>query len=172
MRRSLYKLTRWLHDARRGIQVAKGARIHPKATLSTYGGGTISIGRSSIHLGTLIATYGGDIRIGDGSAINPYCVIYGHGGLKIGNEVRIAAQTVIVPANHTFSDHSMPIGKQPIEAKGIVIEDDVWIGAGVKILDGVVIASGCVVGAGSVVTRSLERNGVYVGVPARRICSR
>jgi acetyltransferase-like isoleucine patch superfamily enzyme len=140
--------------------------------LSTHAGGTLSIGKASIHMGAYIATYGGDIKIGDGSAINPYCVLYGHGGLTIGNEVRIATHSIIVPANHTFSDPSLPIGRQPIDAKGIVIEDNVWIGAGVKILDGVVIASGCVVGAGSVVTRSLDPNGVYVGVPARRISSR
>jgi acetyltransferase-like isoleucine patch superfamily enzyme len=112
------------------------------------------------------------VSIGDGSSVNPYCVLYGHGGLTIGEEVRIAAHSVVVPSNHTFSDRSVPIGRQPIVARGIRIEDDVWIGAGVKILDGVVIGTGCVVGAGSVVTRSLEPNGVYVGIPARRIRSR
>ena len=37
------------------------------------------------------------------------------------------------------------------------------------ILGGVTIAPGCVIGAGAVVTRSTERDGVYVGVPARRV---
>lgn len=45
--------------------------------------------------------------------------------------------------------------------------DDVWIGAGVKILDGVKIGKGCVIGANSVVTHSLKPFGIYVGVPAK-----
>lgn len=59
-----------------------------------------------------------------------------------------------------------------MSCKGIVIEDDVWIGAGVKILDGVTIAKGCVIGANAVVTRSTEAYGIYVGVPAQKIKSR
>jgi acetyltransferase-like isoleucine patch superfamily enzyme len=172
MTRTIYRLTRLLHNCRHNIHIARGARIHPKATLSTEAGGSIRVGRASIHLGAYIATHGGDVIIGDGSSVNPYCVLYGHGGLTIGQEVRIATHSVVVSSNHTFGDHSVPIGRQPLSAKGIRIEDDVWIGAGVKILDGVVIGSGCVVGAGSVVTRSLEPNGIYVGAPARRIRSR
>ena len=56
-----------------------------------------------------------------------------------------------------------------MSCKGIVIEDDVWIGSGVKILDGVVIGKGCVIGANAVVTKSTESYGVYVGVPAHKI---
>jgi acetyltransferase-like isoleucine patch superfamily enzyme len=154
------------------VNVARGARIHPLAVLSTHGGGTIRIGTASIHLGAYIATHGGHVEIGDGSSVNPYCVLYGHGGLRVGRDVRIAAHSVIVPANHTFADRSLPIGQQSVVAKGIRIEDDVWIGAGVKILDGVVVGTGSVIGAGSVVTRSVAPNGIYVGVPARRIGNR
>lgn len=56
--------------------------------------------------------------------------------------------------------------------KGIVIEDDVWLGSGVKVLDGVVIRKGCVIGANAVVTHSTEAYGVYVGIPAHKIKSR
>jgi acetyltransferase-like isoleucine patch superfamily enzyme len=117
----------------------------------------------------MLITYGGDIDIGVNCSVNPYCVLYGLGGLKIGDNVRIAAHTVIVPANHTFDDPSIPICRQPETKKGIIIEDDVWIGAGCRILDGVRIGRGSVIGAGSVVTKSIPEMSVAVGVPARVI---
>jgi acetyltransferase-like isoleucine patch superfamily enzyme len=72
------------------------------------------------------------------------------------------------PANHIFADASRPIHKQGLSRQGVTIGDDVWIGAGARILDGVTIARGCVIGAGAVVTRSTRPDGVYLGVPARR----
>lgn len=62
-----------------------------------------------------------------------------------------------------------PIYLQGVSAKGIIIEDNVWIGAGAKILDGVVLREGTVVGAGSVVNKSTEAYSVVVGIPARTI---
>ena len=53
------------------------------------------------------------------------------------------------------------------QKKGIVIEDDVWISGGVRILDGVTIKRGSAIGAGSVVTKSTIENSINVGVPAR-----
>ena len=49
----------------------------------------------------------------------------------------------------------------------MVIEDDVWLGAGVIVLKGVRIGRGAVVGAGSVVTKNIESLAIVVGVPAR-----
>lgn len=81
----------------------------------------------------------------------------------------IAAHTVIIPADHEYGDLETPIMYQEEIRKGIKIEDDVWIGCGVRILDGVVIGKGSVVGAGSVVTRSVPPFSVVVGVPAKVI---
>mgnify|MGYP001323331499 CR=1 FL=1 len=52
---------------------------------------------------------------------------------------------------------------------GIVIENDVWLGTGVRVLDGVTIGEGAVVGAGSVVTKSIPSYAIAVGVPAKVI---
>lgn len=83
--------------------------------------------------------------------------------------VRIAAHGVIVPANHTYADASRPVHQQPLTKKGIVLGNDIWIGAGVYVLDGVCIGDGCVVGAGSVVTRDLEPYTVNVGNPCSMV---
>lgn len=112
------------------------------------------------------------LSIGDNSTINPCAIIYGQGGTIIGNGVRIAAHTVIVPSNHIYSDSNKYIYTQGLSKKGIKIEDDVWLGAGVKILDGVTIAKGCVIGANAVVTKDTEPLGIYVGVPAKKIKNR
>jgi acetyltransferase-like isoleucine patch superfamily enzyme len=136
-------------------------------------GGSISIGANCrIHEFALVYSYGGSIRIGDRVTVNPFCVLYGHGGLEIGNDVRIAAHVVIIPANHIFAESGRPITEQGVRAQGVVIEDDIWIGTGARILDGIRLSRGCVIGAGSVVTRSTEPFGVYAGVPARLIKTR
>ena len=98
--------------------------------------------------------------------------MYGHGNLIIGDYVRIAAHAVLIPANHNYQRADVKIHEQGLTKEGIEIKDDVWIGLGVYVLDGVTIADGCVIGAGSVVTKSTEPYGVYVGNPARRVKDR
>ncbi len=148
--------------------VGKGSWVSPRAVVSSVRGGRITLGEDCVvGTGALLLSYGGDILIGDRSSVNPYCVLYGHGGLTIGSGVRIAAHTVIIPAHHGFDDLETWICSQPLSCQGIHIEDNVWIGAGARVLDGVTIRRGCVIGAGAVVCRSTEENGVYTGVPAR-----
>ncbi|MFH1073587.1 MAG: DapH/DapD/GlmU-related protein [Candidatus Firestonebacteria bacterium] len=133
----------------------------------------IEIGDNTyIHPYALIKTNGGEIKIGKGSTVNDYAVLYGHGGLTIGNDTHIAAHVVIVPANHLFSDPDIPISKQGETKKGIRIGDDVCIGAGAVFLDGVNIGKGAVVAAGAVVTKSVPEYSVAAGVPAKVIKER
>jgi len=156
-----------------GISIGQKSRIHLSASVRPRGGGKIFIGdRCSIHSDVKIWSYGGIIEIGNDCSINPFSVIYGHGGLEIGNGVRIAAHTVIIPANHSFDRRDIPIFQQSVSRKGIVIEDDVWIGAGVRILDNVRISTGCVIAAGCVVTKSTEPFSIYAGVPGKKIGNR
>jgi acetyltransferase-like isoleucine patch superfamily enzyme len=151
-------------------------RVHPSSSVSmrsvmrVCGGGTITIGRHcQIHPLSMFLTYGGDIRIGDNCSINPFTIIYGMGGTVIGDGVRIAAHTVIVPENHNAGTDQLPLRKAGTTKKGIRIDDNVWIGAGVRILDGVRIGRNTIVGAGSVVNTSLPANATAVGVPAKAI---
>ena len=90
----------------------------------------------------------------------------------IGENVRIAAHTVIIPENHNVDRLDTPIRFQGRSSKGVTIGSDVWIGAGVKILDGAVIGDGCVIGANSVVIGEIPPFCVAVGVPAKVIRSR
>jgi acetyltransferase-like isoleucine patch superfamily enzyme len=153
----------------RSIHLGNSVTVADSAILDATVG-KLTIGdQTSILPYALLLTYGGQICIGSHCSVNPFCVLYGLGGLKIGDNVRIATQTVIVPANHNFNDVAIPIRLQGSKLNGVVIEDDVWIGAGVKILDGVVIGQGSVVAAGAVVTKNVPNYAVVAGVPARII---
>ena len=85
-----------------------------------------------------------------------------------------AANCTLAPTNHAFGDTTRRIRDQGFLASkgGIVIGDDVWLGANVVVLDGAVIGQGCVVAAGSVVRGELEPYSVYAGVPAKRVGAR
>jgi acetyltransferase-like isoleucine patch superfamily enzyme len=77
--------------------------------------------------------------------------------------------TQIIAVNHVFDDPHRPFVEQGITAEGIVIEDDVWIGAGAVVTDGVRIGKGAVVAAGAVVNGDVEPHTVVGGVPAKLI---
>lgn len=160
-----------IRAACQGFRVKKGTTVSPRASLWRMGG-AIELGNyTEIHCGVLLWAYGGTIVIGDHCSVNPYTIIYGHGDTIIGNHVRIAAHVVIIPANHHIAADAI-IAHQPLDMVGVRICDDVWIGAGAKILDGTKVETGCVIGAGSVVTKTTEQYGIYVGMPARKIGDR
>ena len=157
------------------IALEKNIFISEKAIIRTsYAGeckeGLITIGQaSSIHDFCHLYAGKGFIKIGSNCSINPFCLLDGYGGITIGNNVRIANHTTIVSANHNFLDKQKLIRQQGITGKGITIEDDVWIGAGARIMDGITIQKGAVIGAGSVVTKNIKSYSVVVGVPAKTI---
>jgi acetyltransferase-like isoleucine patch superfamily enzyme len=157
--------------------IATSANIHYKATIEINSAKgekpVIEIGKNtSIKQYAYLGSRGGFIKIGDNCSVNPYCVFLGYGGITIGDNVRIAATTSVIAFNHNYMDKSIPVIEQGNNWKGVVIEDDVWIGTGVRILDGVTIGKGAIVGAGSVVTKSIPEFSVAVGSPAKVIKTR
>lgn len=116
----------------------------------------------------------GNIEIGKSVHINSGTVFYSGNGIKIGDNVLIGPNCSIVPTNHEYTNRNKLIKDQKFQASkgGVYIGNDVWIGAGVTLLDGAHISDGCVVGAGSVIWTKLEPYGVYVGTPARKISER
>jgi acetyltransferase-like isoleucine patch superfamily enzyme len=160
------------------IYISKRAIIEPKAAFIIdhknddldY---VIEIGdKAHIKNYCQICPRSGFIKIGKNTSINAFCVLLGYGGITIGECVRIAAHTSIISFNHNFAEAGSEIHRQGYNAKGVTIEDNVWIGTGVRILDGVTIGEGSVIGAGSVVTKDIPSNSVAVGVPAKVIKQR
>ena len=94
----------------------------------------------------------GDVEIGARTYLGPYTCVGGPGPIKIGSDCMIGSHACVYGNNHNFEDITHRINEQGTTCKGIVIEDDCWLGAGVKVLDGVTIGEGSVIGAGAVVT--------------------
>ena len=116
----------------------------------------------------------GDIIIGDNSYINSGVVIYSGHGVLIGNWVLIAANCTLSATNHEFGSKDKTIFDQRFKPSrgGIIIEDDVWIGANTVILDGTIIRKGAVIGAGSIVKGEIEPYSINVGNPLVKIGER
>ncbi len=121
----------------------------------------------SIQPYAFISTSGGWIEIGNDCCINPFSILYGYGGLRIGNDVMIANSCLIVPQNHNITPGTGSLLATGSTGKGIIIHDNVWLGSNVTILDGVEIGRGAVIGAGAVVTKDIPEGVVAVGVPCR-----
>ncbi len=116
-----------------------------------------------------LASLGKGLVISDNTYIGPRCTIGAGGGIKIGCNVTIGAAVDLLAENHNFANADLLINEQGVTRKGIVIEDDVWIGNRVIILDGLRICRGAVIGAGSVVTKDVSPYTVVVGNPARAV---
>jgi acetyltransferase-like isoleucine patch superfamily enzyme len=159
---------------RNNYAIGVGTRVKSSASIQAGKRGSVVIGDHCLIDEHVVFRAGssGRITLGDHVSINPFTILHGQGTLSIGNNVRIASHCAIVSFDHVFEDRKAPIRTQGLSRKGVVIEDDVWIGAHATVLDGVHIAKGCVIAAGAVVTRSTKPFGVYAGVPARRIKER
>jgi acetyltransferase-like isoleucine patch superfamily enzyme len=159
------------------IIIGKNVFIERDAVLHAVSKSHVSIvigDNTSINHNAVIHAMGGNGRIiiGSNCGIKPFSMIYGLGGVVIGNYVLIASGSAIIAQTHIFSDSTMPIVLQGECGDGIVIEDDVWIGARAQVLDGVTIGTGSVIGAGAVVTKDIPPFSVAVGVPAKVIKNR
>lgn len=154
-------------DLKGNITVGKNFRLGKGVSLIVEKGASLSIG-DNVYIGTnsYIKCYGGKLIIGDNVSINAHAFINACGGVIINSDTRIGAKFVCIASNHIFSDRTTLMRKQGISRKGIEIGSNNWLGANVTVLDGVKISDDNVIGAGAIVTKSIDRTGIYVGVPA------
>lgn len=122
----------------------------------------------NIDIGPRVEFYNiGLTEIGDNSGIGAYSQI---GFVKIGKNVMMGVDCLIISQNHRFDNLSIPMREQGFyDPEPVSIEDDVWIGSRVTILPGVKIGSGSIVGAAAVVTKNVEPFSIVAGNPAKII---
>jgi acetyltransferase-like isoleucine patch superfamily enzyme len=117
--------------------------------------------------GTILSCKDGDIVLGDHVNIGFYSEIFSGSSVTVGAYGLFAAYTYLVGGGHEYDRSGVPVVEQGRQSKGIALGENVWLGAGVKVMDGVRIGRDVVVGAGGVVTEDLPAGVVAVGVPAR-----
>lgn len=136
------------------------------------------------------------MSIGHRSRIDDFCAISGN--VFIGRNVHIAVHSSITASidNITLADFSglafschlfsasddysgqtltnptVPAEFKKITTGAISIGKHVILGAGSLVFPNVTIREGCSIGAGSIVTKSTEPWGIYIGAPARRVKNR
>lgn len=151
----------------RNAYLDQGVYLHACPQGITIGENTFVMHGAVLHVYNFRNLPHAFIRIGRDSLIGELNVLRGQGGITIGDRVYTAPAVQMLAVNHLFNDPHRPMIDQGITAEGIVVEDDVWIGAGAIITDGVHIGKGAVIAAGAVVTKDVAAYTVVGGVPAR-----
>ncbi|MCB0164432.1 MAG: acyltransferase [Anaerolineae bacterium] len=156
----------------KSVYLDQGVYLHALPNGITIGDNTFIMHHTMLHVFNFRGLPQAGITIGNNCFLGEYNVIRGQGGVQIGNDVYTGPMVQMVAVNHVYQDANRPIREQGITAQGIIIEDDVWIGANATIVDGVTIGKGSIIGAGSVVTRDIPPYSIAVGTPAKRVKDR
>jgi acetyltransferase-like isoleucine patch superfamily enzyme len=133
----------------------------------------ISIGTGVfLGRGTILSCKDGDIELQDHVNIGFNCEIFSGSRVVVGRHGLFAAYTYLVGGGHEFERAQVPVLEQGRSSRGITLDENVWLGAGAKVLDGVRIGRDVVVGANAVVTGDLPDGVIAAGIPARVIRKR
>ena len=158
----------------RGYSIGRGVRFEGRVFLFQGKKGHLSIGSYSIVRGgsEIMAFDDARIEIGSHVRISQRVTLHAAKSITIGNNCMIGPDCYIIDTDHPTHVGPDPMYSRPLINKPVIIGQNVWLGRGVTVVKGVTIDDGCVVGAGSVVTKNLESDVIFGGVPAKKIRSR
>lgn len=158
------------------LKIGAYSTIGDMVSIEAYSAEGLSIGENckigsftTIQCTSHFSVLGKGLKMGSGSSIADFGSLGCAGGISIGRGVIAGQYCSFHSQEHNYDDLDTPIKDQGVSHQGITIEDDVWIGAKVTILDGTVIGSHSVIAAGSVVKGKFPPNSVIGGVPAKII---
>ena len=136
--------------------------ISPFAIIDIQKNGKIYFGKKCNILGNNVigVRENGVLIISNGVFVNRNCQIIAHKSIKIGDNVCIGPNTVIMDHDHLFGKKG--VEKKKFNSREIIIGDNVWIGANVVILKGVTIGNNAVIAAGSIVTKDVLSNTILI----------
>lgn len=125
--------------------------------------GSFSTLSSTSHM----SKYGKGLKMGNNSAVGQFTEFGAAGGIEIGNDVIMGSYISFHSENHNFTDLSKLIREQGTTSKGIILKNNIWVGAKVTFLDGCIVGNNSVVAAGAVVNGIFPDNVVIGGIPAK-----
>lgn len=151
------------------LNVIAGSGLVPRPLrYLVYRAAGIDVWTMNVFSGARIT--GTDLHIGRGTFINHECYLdASRGRIEIGRDCHLAPQVMVLTATHDLDDDGSVARES--DYRVTKIGDRVWLGARATVLPGARVESGCIVAAGAVVTGHCLADGVYAGVPARRIRS-
>lgn len=133
----------------------------------------IGLRTMGVHLGAWAQVrprcfFGGtDISIGSEAIIGYGCFLDNAAPISIGTRSGLGMEVMLCTGTHEIGGPGQRVGVA--YSRPIVIGDGCWLGTRSVVLPGVTIGNGCVISAGAVVSSDCEPNGLYAGVPARRV---
>ncbi len=156
------------------IQFGKSVTIGSYCEIDGYAsekiilGHCVKIGSYSKLLSTShFSKFGKGLKMGNNSAIGDFTHFGAPGGIVIGNDVIMGSYISFHSENHNFLDTSKLIREQGVNSKGIILGNNIWVGAKVTFLDGCQVGDNSVVAAGAVVNGIYPANSIIGGVPAK-----
>jgi len=142
------------------IQIGDGVAIDDDCLLDARGAGDdgIQIGHNVlIARASIVQGKCAPITIGDRCVIGGQCQLSSAGGITLGTAVMMSGQCYVGGGRYRTEDKAIPMMDQGLYSKGpVIIEDDVWIGAGAIVMDGVRIGKGAVIGSGAVIREDIS----------------
>ncbi|CAM2895664.1 acyltransferase [Rariglobus hedericola] len=147
------------------VEVGADCYLAPSASINGHAGAFFKMGTKGFVAAHAYIT--DHVHLGDNCSINPFATV--RGKVTGGDGIRIGAYACLMGFNHGFADTTRPIYQQPHNSKGIVLGDDIWIGAHVSVLDGVKVGNHTILAAGAVVTKDVPDYAIVGGNPARVI---
>lgn len=156
----------------KGVTLERGVIIDGLSRNGIEFGDNVTIGPYSVVRAGMLSNLGAGFRIGSNSAMDAYSYIGAAGPVAIGENVIMGQHIAFHAENHDYERVDIPIREQGTRRKGIVIEDDCWVGSNTTFLDGAHVGRGCVIAAGSLVRGEIPSHSVVVGAPARVLKSR
>jgi acetyltransferase-like isoleucine patch superfamily enzyme len=133
----------------------------------------IAIGRGVfVGRNTILSCKNGDIIVDDEANLGFNCEIFSASRVRVGKQVLMAAYTYLVGGDHLYDRVDLPVLEQGRTARGIEVDDHVWLGAHVVVTDGSRIGRDAIIGAGAVVVGEIPEFAIATGIPARVVRDR
>ncbi len=158
----------------KNIQFGKSVTIDHHCVIDGFASDKIILGDcvkigaySSLSSTSHFSKYGKGLKIGNNSAVGQFTEFGAAGGITIGHDVIMGSYVSFHSENHNFSDKTQLIRNQGVTSKGIIIGNNVWVGAKVTFLDGCEVGNHSVVAAGAVVNGIYPDYSIIGGIPAK-----